>query len=86
MAARIEELPVGLDWPAFLTAYFPGGRRNGLKDVAASIEYGQLPRGGVEGEEATMEAVRAREDDGGSTRGNGRASPRLPVRPEVVSA
>jgi hypothetical protein len=66
--ARVEELPVGLDWQAFLSRCFPEGRRHDLKAVAAYFAYKQLPREAAERDElASTNAVEAWEDEGGST-------------------
>jgi hypothetical protein len=43
-AARIEDLPAGLDWKAFSARCFPDCRRHDLEVVAAYFAYKELPR------------------------------------------
>jgi hypothetical protein len=43
-AARIEDLPAGLDWKAFSARCFPDCRRHDLEAVAAYFAYKELPR------------------------------------------
>jgi hypothetical protein len=63
---RIED-PNGLDWQAFSSRRFPGGRRHDLKAVVAYFAYKQLLRDDAEGENIAAEAVETWEDEGGST-------------------
>jgi hypothetical protein len=53
---RIED-PNGLDWQAFSSRRFPGGRRHDLKAVAAYFAYKQLLREDAEGDNVAAEAV-----------------------------
>jgi hypothetical protein len=63
---RIEELPGGLDWEAFTTLCFPGGRRHDLEVVAA---YGAYKRFPLELDDGWVrsDAVDAWEEEGGAT-------------------
>jgi hypothetical protein len=63
---RIEELPGGLDWEAFTTRCFPGGRRHDLEVVAA---YGAYKRFPLELDDGWVrsDAVDAWEEEGGAT-------------------
>jgi hypothetical protein len=66
-AARLEELPVGLDWQAFLSRCSLGSRRHDLEAVAAYLAYKQLPRETSQRDELTANAVETWEDEGGWT-------------------
>lgn len=66
-AARIEDLPAGLDWQAFSARCFPDARRHDLDAVAAYFAYKQVLREPAE-DESPEEAVEAWEDEGGSAR------------------
>jgi hypothetical protein len=65
-AVRIEQLPSALDWEAFTTLCFPGGRRHDLEAVAAYGAYKRLPRELDDGWERSN-AVDAWEEEGGAT-------------------
>jgi hypothetical protein len=65
-AARIEDLPAGLDWKAFSARCFPDCRRHDLEVVAAYFAYKELPREAGESA-AARESVEVWEDEGGST-------------------
>jgi hypothetical protein len=66
-AARIEELPAGLDWQAFESRCFPGARRHDLKALAAYSAYRQRPREIGARDEATANEVEVWENEGGSS-------------------
>jgi hypothetical protein len=65
--ARIEDLPVGLDWQAFQSRCFPGGRGHDSKALGAYSAYRQRLRETPEGDAVTASAVATWEDEGGST-------------------
>jgi hypothetical protein len=68
------EVPDGLDWQRFRTAYFPGSRRHNLKAIVAYAAYKRLRavEPSFEDVEATYglmgsTALQGWEDEGGAT-------------------
>lgn len=54
-----ENVPLGLDWQAFSTAYFPGSRRHNLKAIVA---YGAYRRSSAAGQRPASDAALFKRD------------------------